>query len=85
MTFAQVLQKVKSQSELNAVLETILTPKEREEIDQRIEILKRLEKGDAQHKIAQALKVGVATVTRGAAVMKTKTYQEHVHSLISHI
>ena len=44
----------------------LTTEKERAEIVQRIEIIKRLLQGEPQHKIAAELGVGVATVTRGS-------------------
>ena len=44
----------------------LMTPKERMEFARRIEIVKRLIRGDTHHQIAQELKVGVATVSRGS-------------------
>jgi TrpR family trp operon transcriptional repressor len=44
----------------------VTTAKERSEIAQRVEIVKRLIAGEPQHQIAQDLGVGVATVTRGS-------------------
>lgn len=44
----------------------ITTDKERSEIAQRVEIIKRLIAGEPQAKIASDLGVGVATVTRGS-------------------
>ena len=44
----------------------LLTVKELQELPLRLEIVKRLLKGDSHHKIAQDLSVGVATVTRGS-------------------
>lgn len=44
----------------------LTTKKERAEMLQRIEIVKRILKGDAHHRIAEDLGVGVATVTRGS-------------------
>lgn len=53
-----------------ALLEDLLvgltTDKERHELAQRLEIVKRLRAGDPQSKIASDLGVGVATVTRGS-------------------
>lgn len=76
---AQLLKKAATIEELTALLEVLLTNKERQEIAQRIEIVQRLEMGEAQHKIAQALKVGVATVTRGSAALKSKYYKDTKH------
>lgn len=44
----------------------VTTDKERAEIAQRVEIIKRLIAGEPQAKIASDLGVGVATVTRGS-------------------
>ncbi len=44
----------------------LLTLKELQELPLRLEIVKRLLKGDSHHKIAEDLSVGVATVTRGS-------------------
>lgn len=44
----------------------ITTAKERKELSQRVEIIKRLMDGDPQARIASELGVGVATVTRGS-------------------
>lgn len=44
----------------------ITTNKERQELGQRLEIIKRLLAGEPQHKIARDLGVGIATVTRGS-------------------
>ncbi len=44
----------------------VTTAKEREELARRVEIVKRLNQGVPQQKIAEDLGVGVATVTRGS-------------------
>ncbi len=51
---------------LEDLLLGLTTEKERQELAQRIEIVKRLLAGEPQHKIAADLGVGVATVTRGS-------------------
>lgn len=58
--------KLKSKAEFKEFLVGILTPKELEEIPTRLQIVKMLKRGIAQHKIAQSLGVGIATVTRGS-------------------
>lgn len=60
------LLSIQSEKEMAEFLRGILTPKELDEISTRLEIVKQLKAGTAQHKIAQNLKVGVATVTRGS-------------------
>ncbi len=44
----------------------VTTEKERSELAQRVEIIKRLIAGEPQAKIANDLGVGIATVTRGS-------------------
>ena len=51
---------------LNAFLADVLTPAEYDEIARRWQIVKQLNKKTPQRKIARDLRVGVATVTRGA-------------------
>lgn len=51
---------------LDDFLVGVTTAKERAELVQRVEIIKRLIAGEPQHKIAQDLGVGIATVTRGS-------------------
>lgn len=59
----------------------LTTSKERDEFVQRIEIVKKLIKGEPQSKIAKDLGVGVATVTRGSKELaqgRFKVLREHV-------
>lgn len=67
--FKQIIKLINSISD-QALLEDLLmgltTDREREELTQRVEIIKRLLDGEPQHKIAHDLGVGVATVTRGS-------------------
>jgi len=56
----------KSSNELEDLLVGLLTPQEIETLLTRIEIVKRLKKGESQRVIAESLGVGIATVTRGA-------------------
>lgn len=58
--------KHNSKEKLNNFLEGILTPKELIEIPARLQIIKQLKKGVPQHKIADEMGLGVATVTRGS-------------------
>lgn len=58
--------QIKSETDLENLLEGLFTPKEIQEFSLRIQIVKLLKQGKAQHTIASELGVGVATVTRGA-------------------
>lgn len=55
-----------TKKDVKSFLNGILTPKEREELPVRLQIVKMLKKGVPQHEIASKLGVGVATVTRGS-------------------
>ncbi|MCA2960247.1 MAG: hypothetical protein IOD12_08340 [Silvanigrellales bacterium] len=54
--------------ELAHVLKAVLTPAEIESIAQRLCILDGISTGVAQREIAETLRVGIATVTRGSRV-----------------
>jgi|GEM_PF-547841 len=54
--------------ELAHVLRAVLTPAEIESIAQRLSILDGISTGVAQREIAETLRVGIATVTRGSRV-----------------
>lgn len=53
----------------------ILTPQEQEQLPKRLEIIKRLKKGQSQWQIAADLKVGVATVTRGSKELQKGRFE----------
>ena len=65
-SLVEAFLSLKTKSDVKAFLDGILTPKEREEIPVRLQIVKLLKKGLPQHEIASQLGVGVATVTRGS-------------------
>jgi len=62
----EALLSLEAKSDMKSFLDGILTPKEREEIPVRLQIVKMLKKGVPQHEIASKLGVGVATVTCGS-------------------
>ncbi len=66
----ETLLTIKDRGEMVDFLKGILTPAELEEIPVRLEIVKRLIKGQSQREIARDLGVGVATVGRGARELK---------------
>lgn len=65
-SLAETILSLTSKKDVRDFLDGILTPKEREEIPVRLQIVKMLKKGVPQHEIASKLGVGVATVTRGS-------------------
>ena len=60
-----VIVGIKNRQELSTFLDGILTQGEIVEISRRLQIVKMLKRGIAQHEIAEKLGVGVATVTKG--------------------
>jgi TrpR family trp operon transcriptional repressor len=64
--FVALTYSIRDKQMLEDFLFSVTTDKERTELAQRVEIVKRLIDGEPQHKIATDLGVGVATVTRGS-------------------
>ncbi len=64
--FIDLTYEIRDKKLLEDFLVGVTTSKERRELSSRIEIVKRLIAGETQHKIANDLGVGVATVTRGS-------------------
>ena len=64
--FITTVNQIQDKSLLEDFLRGITTANERKELSQRLEIIKRLLDRQPQHKIAEDLGVGVATVTRGS-------------------
>lgn len=62
----KTLLKIGSKEQMQDFLEGILTPKELLEIPNRFLIIKMLKKGISQHEVANRLRVGISTVTRGS-------------------
>ncbi len=64
--FIQLIESNRDKDLLQDFLFGVTTPAERKKLMQRIEIIKRLVRGEPHHQIAGELGVGVATVTRGS-------------------
>jgi len=64
--FINLIYSIKDKELLEDFLVGVTTDKERNELAQRVEIVKRLVAGEPQHKIAADLGVGIATITRGS-------------------
>lgn len=64
--FIELTYSTRDKQLLADFLVGVTTDKERRELAQRLEIIKRLLAGEAQAKIASDLGVGIATVTRGS-------------------
>lgn len=64
--FIDLTYSIRDKKVLEDFLFGVTTDKERAELTQRVEIVKRLVAGEPQQKIAADLGVGIATVTRGS-------------------
>ncbi len=61
-----LLLSIKRRDEMEDFLLGILSPKELQEIPNRLSIVKMLKRGFVQQEIAERLGVGIATVSRGS-------------------
>jgi len=69
------LLKANTKDKIENLLRGLLTPKELEEFAKRIQLVRMLKKGVAQHEIAEKLGMGVATVSRGARELKLGNFK----------
>lgn len=74
-TFTNVVHEIRDKTLLEDFLLAVTTPKERDELVMRVEIIARLLDGEPQAKIAADLGVGVATVTRGSKELKAGRFK----------
>lgn len=73
---AESFLQAKTKKEMEVFLSSILTPKERKELPKRLHIFTLLKKGIPQHKIAEKVGVGIATVTRGSMELQRGNIQK---------
>jgi TrpR family trp operon transcriptional repressor len=55
---------------ISSFLESLLTPRELEEITARWELVKRIQSGESQRKISQELGLSLCKITRGSKELK---------------
>lgn len=67
---AGIINKIDSDKLANDFLTNILTPAELEEISNRLQIVKMLDKGVPQREVAKKLGVSLGTVSRGSRELK---------------
>ena len=77
--FAVLLNKLESEQQIIEFLDALLTPKELDEIANRLAIIRLLRNGVPQREVAQQLGVGIATVTRGAKALKADGLEDLLH------
>jgi TrpR family trp operon transcriptional repressor len=67
---SQILSKIGSDKTIEEFLISILTPNELKNISSRWEIVKRIERGLSQRKIATDLHLSLCKITRGSRELK---------------
>ena len=67
-----ILSKIEDQKLILDLLECLLTENEIKEISGRWELVKMLDKGVSQRKIAQKLSMSLCKITRGSRELKKK-------------
>ena len=72
-----LLCRISDPKEMEAALAAILTPREAEELENRLQIFRMLLQDIPQREIATRLNVGIATVTRGAAALRNTRFFDH--------
>ncbi|MCK4558388.1 MAG: transcriptional regulator [Calditrichia bacterium] len=65
-----ILSKIHSAKTIEEFLFSILTPNEVKNVSSRWEIVKRIEKGTSQRKIAKDLRLSLCKITRGSRELK---------------
>lgn len=65
-----VIVSLRSGREAAEFIQCLLTPSERRKVAERWQVVKRLVKGETHREVRDALKVGIATVSRGARELK---------------
>ncbi|MFA5828798.1 MAG: Trp family transcriptional regulator [Candidatus Shapirobacteria bacterium] len=71
----KTLLSTKTESEMFDLLKGLLTSGELGEISSRLSIVRLLKEGVPQRKIADKLRVGIATVTRGSRELKNGRFK----------
>ncbi len=74
--FIEALLRLKTHKEARDFLMGILTPKELQEIPTRLQIVKMLKRRLPQYRIAEKLKVGIGTITRGSNEIKKGRFKQ---------
>lgn len=62
----ELLASVEDEKEADTLLKDLLTPQERDTLEERWQIVQELAKGTPQRRIAEKLGISISTVTRGS-------------------
>jgi TrpR family trp operon transcriptional repressor len=68
--FASVLARIQDERLIEELLVCMLTKRELEEVDGRWKLVKLLDQGMSQRKIAEKLKMSLCKITRGSKELK---------------
>lgn len=69
--FLALMMAPRTRKEWEALLEDLLTPQEREVMEERWQLVQLLAKGIPQRTIAKKLPVSIAKITRGSRVLQS--------------
>ena len=73
MSIVKILCKITDTKEMKSFLEELLTAKERDDLELRWELMKRLKDGETQRKISKDLHISLCKVTRGNKIIKNSS------------
>ena len=65
-----IFWQIKKETDINRLLEDILTPQEIETLYERFQIIKLLKQWLSQRQVAEKLNLSTTTVNRGAKILK---------------
>ena len=85
--FTELTQALASNSnatEVYTIFASLLSAKELQDMENRLEIIHQLHQGKTQREIAENLKVGIATVTRGSKAYKSGIFTPLLNCLDKH-
>ncbi len=71
---AELIQKAESEKELRLLLDDLLTESELNKVYERVQIVANLMNEMSQREVAAKTGAGIATVTRGASLMKKPNF-----------
>ena len=71
-------------ADIYAIFASLLSAKELQDMENRLEIIHQLHQGKTQREIAENLKVGIATVTRGSKAYKAGIFTPLLNCLGKH-
>jgi TrpR family transcriptional regulator, trp operon repressor len=78
---AQAFATSQTPSEIEGMLKALLTPKEVQDLGNRLDIVRLLREGKTQREVSTELRVGIATVTRGAKALNAGVFDELLNTL----